>query len=624
MNNQNVYEGKRSKIAWVLGIIIGIVPLIIRMRDMKLPEVTKDIWDSGGSGIYADFFSANKLLALGLLTLIGVVLFITEYLKAKPYKNTKLELLLYKNKTVYILIGIYIMFAFISTLFAKADERAVAWIGAPGRYEGLFALLFYVTIMILSIHIAQEWWNVKLLYRILMLGAFIMGIIGVGQFIGFDIFQTDGGKAMILPFKYSHLANQVNFAFNSNAAYTVYTTLFHSNYVGSYTAMLMPLSVVAMIYTYLYEKSKEKKVNATIFSLLMVVLWFASHSRGGLVGGGFALILIFILLNRNFIKTRAHMGIFVVLFLVGAVILNIMSRGTISRQLFSLPKEVVKLFSSQGSDTPQLSDIRLEENAVEIDSNLPTFRLERDGDEIVMKDKLGNQIPLAQEGQRFIPQDAAYVGMYIEQVSPDELMVSIANPALQAYYPIGLMHTEEGFRVIGSNKKLLEIEPIEAWGFKGRERVGSARGYIWSRTLPMLKDTWFIGYGPDTYPLHFPQDDVIGKTNAYDTPRIIVDKPHNLYLQIMVSTGVPSLLALMGLFITYFILWIKHIRSTDKDDIRRWMSIGIFVALCGYLVAGLFNDSVVSVAPVFWVLWGLGIGLTSSSTQLQVVGKRKA
>ncbi|HHX61128.1 MAG TPA: hypothetical protein GX707_10515 [Epulopiscium sp.] len=63
---------------------------------------------------------------------------------------------------------------------------------------------------------------------------------------------------------------------------------------------------------------------------------------------------------------------------------------------------------------------------------------------------------------------------------------------------------------------------------------------------------------------------------------------------------------------TYCVLWFKHIRALGEDDIRRWMSIGIFAAICGYLIAGLFNDSVVSVAPVFWILWGLGIGLTSS------------
>jgi F0F1-type ATP synthase assembly protein I len=32
----------------------------------------------------------------------------------------------------------------------------------------------------------------------------------------------------------------------------------------------------------------------------------------------------------------------------------------------------------------------------------------------------------------------------------------------------------------------------------------------------------------------------------------------------------------------------------------------IFLAICGYLVTNFFNDSVVGIAPIFWVLLGLG------------------
>lgn len=33
---------------------------------------------------------------------------------------------------------------------------------------------------------------------------------------------------------------------------------------------------------------------------------------------------------------------------------------------------------------------------------------------------------------------------------------------------------------------------------------------------------------------------------------------------------------------------------------------GIFVGITGYLITGLFNDSVVGIAQIFWVLLGLG------------------
>jgi len=39
----------------------------------------------------------------------------------------------------------------------------------------------------------------------------------------------------------------------------------------------------------------------------------------------------------------------------------------------------------------------------------------------------------------------------------------------------------------------------------------------------------------------------------------------------------------------------------------------IFSAIISYCMAGFFNDSVVSVAPVFWVLLGLGIAMNKSA-----------
>ena len=39
--------------------------------------------------------------------------------------------------------------------------------------------------------------------------------------------------------------------------------------------------------------------------------------------------------------------------------------------------------------------------------------------------------------------------------------------------------------------------------------------------------------------------------------------------------------------------------------------IAIMLGVVGYLAAGIFNDSVVSVAPVFWILLGTGVALNT-------------
>jgi hypothetical protein len=49
----------------------------------------------------------------------------------------------------------------------------------------------------------------------------------------------------------------------------------------------------------------------------------------------------------------------------------------------------------------------------------------------------------------------------------------------------------------------------------------------------------------------------------------------------------------------------NYIISIRKEELV--FNSAVLCAITSYCVAGLFNDSVVSVAPVFWVLLGLGI-----------------
>ncbi len=84
-------------------------------------------------------------------------------------------------------------------------------------------------------------------------------------------------------------------------------------------------------------------------------------------------------------------------------------------------------------------------------------------------------------------------------------------------------------------------------GLEGRERIVSGRGYIWSRTIPLLKKYILLGGGQDTFTVLFPNHDYLGKAQWGDKD-LIITKPHCMYLQIAVQSGILSLIAL-------FIFW---------------------------------------------------------------------
>jgi dolichol kinase len=77
-----------------------------------------------------------------------------------------------------------------------------------------------------------------------------------------------------------------------------------------------------------------------------------------------------------------------------------------------------------------------------------------------------------------------------------------------------------------------------------------------------------------------------------------------------------SLAALLFIFALYlkqsFLLYFRpHQYHYDAG-----IGSAIFLGVCGYLVSGFFNDSVVSVAPLFWIFLGLGFSINNKYKKL--------
>ena len=144
---------------------------------------------------------------------------------------------------------------------------------------------------------------------------------------------------------------------------------------------------------------------------------------------------------------------------------------------------------------------------------------------------------------------------------------------------------------------------------EGLGKIASNRGYIWGHTIPLLKSNLVIGSGPDNFPLIFPQNDFLAKANISMDVNTVVDKPHNLYLQIATNTGVLSLLSLLTLWGIYIISSLKLYSNITFDSLDKYIGGSALISIIGYLTAGMFNDSVNSIAPIFWILLGLGVSI---------------
>ena len=123
----------------------------------------------------------------------------------------------------------------------------------------------------------------------------------------------------------------------------------------------------------------------------------------------------------------------------------------------------------------------------------------------------------------------------------------------------------------------------------------------------MLLDHMIIGTGPDTYFAEFPQGDYLAKLYSYGTAQMLVDKPHNLYLQIGIQQGGIALIAFLALVGAYLVESFRLYALRKDYTAQEAVGAAWALAVIGYLGAGFFNDSLVSVAPIFWTLLGVGI-----------------
>ena len=127
--------------------------------------------------------------------------------------------------------------------------------------------------------------------------------------------------------------------------------------------------------------------------------------------------------------------------------------------------------------------------------------------------------------------------------------------------------------------------------------MGSARGYIWSRTIPLLKENLIIGSGPDTFALEFPQHEYDMKYQLYYTDRIIVDKSHNLFMQIFVEMGGVAACASMLLLAMLY-------RSGNYSARVRSYSLALLAAIGAFV----FSDLTVLTAPFLLIIIGVLCG----------------
>lgn len=153
------------------------------------------------------------------------------------------------------------------------------------------------------------------------------------------------------------------------------------------------------------------------------------------------------------------------------------------------------------------------------------------------------------------------------------------------------MNFTRGNHLMGRAKSIQQQISME-------EEAGSGRVQIWKMTIQSIGQNPILGTGPENLKEHFIRTDNEGFLAYKKRTGKTVDKAHSEILHITAVSGIPA--ALIFLFFLGIIFW-KNLRIIFKINSSTLLATAVLV----YLLQALFNISIISVAPLFWVLLGV-------------------
>ncbi len=601
------YNPQKEKAALLLPIffIVTILPLVIKMYQYATGLTDYEWFAAPNPTVgdqYIDLFLMYKQWCFVITA--GIMLCI---LAVKSYlKSSYLRVI-----PTFIPLGIYAALSLLSTLFSKYSDYGFS--GIYEQFENVFCLLGYALVVYYVYMIIETEYGVQMVIWAITIGALLMGLLGTFQALGYDFLMTDFVKKMYALSGYP--IKQIGLNFDKGR---VYCTLYNPNYVGVYTSLLIPFFVTLL----LFSRKVKQSILYIAAIIMLVICMFGSESKAGLISLAAAFVVLMIFMRKELIK-RWFIAVPVIVVLIAAFI------GVNALNHNAYINAIQNAIQTRKSDVKNLEALANEENDVAVTYKGNVFRAQFQPEQetiFTVIDDQGMQIELVknEENNTYYINDERFQGIYLYQINLETLSYFAINIDGQdwsfAYVP------EYGkYKFINYYGKYADIDPKASFGFKGMESFASGRGYIWSKTIPLLKDHILLGSGADSFIFEFPHSDYVGRYNYgfYDT---VMSKPHSLYLQIGVQTGAFSLIAFLVFYFMYLVDSMKLYFKHNLDTFVSQAGIAVMVGTISYMVSGISNDSSIAVAPIYWIMMGLGIAINvivKRENEIRAIRERK-
>lgn len=553
--------------------LVGIVPFIVYAVFYDMPIMG----DNGQLVERFDYFNYVKVLIIKIIALLMLLDMIADTLTSekKSFNTVPFKDRIKNNiNSKFVFIALIVISTIIAYIFS--DYKPIASFGAMERFEGIWTHFSYAIIFIYCLRFFKRDNAFDIFAYATLFSTFIVGGIGTLQFFNINPFAS----SLIKTLTYKNF----DISIVSDGSFT---TMYNTNTSGSYTLLMM--FVLSIIFT-LYN-NKTIRIISIVDFILVFITFFNSYSEASYIalvaGIGVFLLLSLIKLFANGKKKEGFILLIVyIAILIAALIFTFTSQ------------KVANLFESFMGPEATFTDWAIENNNevyfYNADDEYIKIITNNDGYQVLENDKKIFDCDFS-EGSNVSLDTQNFGTIQLSDVvgSDDQNYISFND-----YFLIrDSIETQ-----LVTKEDLTPIEHYEAIGFERHPNLFTNRGFIWSRSIPLFLERPIVGYGSDVFFMVFPNKDYVGKSFGNQPMNVMVDKPHNIYLNMSINNGIFYLIGFIGIV---FVVVKEKCALLYSANVSKRNSIATMIYISGiiaYLVNGLSTDNLVVITMLFWVI----------------------
>ena len=592
VNNEPVYK-KMAALLIMAGM--AVIPWITYMKVVRLDENASQYFQNS-EGLSADFFLYYKavlIIILGVLIacfIIGENLFPDNIIKGTPIRSKS-------NRAMIIAACVIMLMTVLSGVFSR--YHATVRRGSPSEYESIYVLVGYMLLFLGGMnYFCYE--DVCRLLKCVMLGSAIITIsLTCVEAFYKPLFEIGWIRDIIIPKIYRGLVSDLKVSGFSDM---VGLTFYNPNYYGGYCILLFPFMWNGFL-------TEDKKIWQTVYGVVSAGIMFCvvkSQATASFYVMIVELILTLVIHIRSVKHIWKRFIVYFITVMTAFFMLNAITNGKILKSGKEIAANKTIDEVNKNNSKFQLTDIKFEDNKLRIIGNDRELCLIVNEGILQFTDGHGYELTVISVDDAICFENDGYSMITITMNSYSQLVIDLGYDDTIEFYIL-----DDTFYGVGQNgSKVSEVSRNNRWGQKWYP-LFTGRGYAWVNTIPLLKNTIFLGHGAGTFAYYFKQNDYVGLLNTHGSIKFVIDKPHSMYLQMAMEEGCIALIAMLVLFFMVICNYIKNYKCIEsgyadsKVHNLAFIAGSGFVSGTGFMIYSLVNDSMVTVNPVFWIMLGI-------------------